>query len=135
MKLFSNLLFLSSQSQSFTNSSGRSLTWHDSCTFVVTGRSRNRFEITRSQLCPTAASIQQAEKYSKPFLSIPMSRCGVPWPPRTKHFEPGRRGLSAGAGGFLEGLLRFFWKRRKNSHGSPHWKWERESLRAAAKWS
>jgi len=36
-KPFSNLVSRSSQSQPFTDSSGRSLPWHDSCTFVVAG--------------------------------------------------------------------------------------------------
>jgi hypothetical protein len=37
-----HLVFLSSKSQSFTNLSGGSLTWHDSCTFVVAGSLKNR---------------------------------------------------------------------------------------------
>jgi hypothetical protein len=44
-----HLVFLSSQSQSFTNLSGGSLTWHDSCTAVVAATLGTRFEIRRSQ--------------------------------------------------------------------------------------
>src|SRR5580700_5817409 len=134
MKGFSTSYFYPSISiiyQSF----GGSPTWHDSCTFVVTGSLRNRFETRRSELCHTAASIQQPEKYLRPFLSIPMSRCGMRWPPRTRRFEPGRRGLSASVRRLLAGPLKYFSKRRKNSLASPHWKWERESPRAEAKWS
>ena len=43
-KVVFHLAFLSSLSQSFPYSSGRSLTWHDSCTFVPAGNLRNRFE-------------------------------------------------------------------------------------------
>lgn len=46
-----HLVFLTSQTQSFNNLSGRLLTWHDSCTLVVAGCLRNRFEIMRSHAC------------------------------------------------------------------------------------
>jgi len=49
------------------NLSRGTLTWHDSCTFVVAGSLRNRFEIRRSQACHTAASIQPLEEVLKAF--------------------------------------------------------------------
>src|ERR1700690_1001841 len=134
MKPFSGCEF-AIQFEAFTDGFGRPLTWHDSCTFVLADSLRDRFEPSKEQLCHTAASIRQPEKYSRPFLSIPMSRCGARWPARTKHFGPGRRVRSVNARRSLAGQLRYFSKRMKNSLASPHWKWERESPRAEAKWN